>query len=116
MKKTIDEMSEYELYSFQQKEKQRILMSEQYQVVIKLPSTAHNWRLTYSNKKSNKVVAIEEVTPLEEVISTSTFRGKSCSGFCSTDIKELKPILTIKPTDWLKYNTELWIDEYFKKH
>jgi hypothetical protein len=116
MKKDTTQMSDYEKAKFESKEKQRLLMSEEYQVVIKLPSTAHNWRLTYSNKKSNKVVAIEEVTSLEEVINSSTFRGKSCSGFCSADIKELKPLLTIKANQWLTSNPDIWIDEYFKKH
>ena len=116
MKKDTTEMTDYEKSVFESKEKQRILMLEEYQVIIKLPSAANNWRLTYSNKKSNKVVAIEEITSFEEIISSSTFRGKSCSGFCSADIKELKPLLSIKATQWLTTNPDVWIDEYFKKH
>ena len=116
MKKTKEEMTEMELYTYQQKEKYDAMMNEEYQVILKLPSAAHNWRITYSNKKSNKILAIEEVTPEEEVLSLSIFRGKSCSGFCSADIKDMKPILSIKPIYWLFQNPELWVDEYFKRH
>lgn len=116
MKKDLTQMSDYELSTHHAKEKQKELLSEQFQVVIKWPSLDNNLRITYLNKKSNKVVAIEELSVLEEIVSESTFKGKKCYGWCSTQVTYLKPLLSIKPNEWLDYNSELFIDEYFKKH
>jgi hypothetical protein len=98
------------------KEKAKALHNEEYVVVIKLQSQVNYLLLTYSKKVGGTLIQIDEINAAEELISTSKFKGKSCSGFCSQDIKELKPLLgSIKPKDWL-INEEIYVDSYYKKH
>lgn len=86
-------------------------------VIVKLKSQPNNLRCTYTKMKGGKLILIEEVDELEQVISTSRFKGKSCSGFCSDDIKRIKPFIgSITPTDWIKDNTDLLVDAYYRIH
>lgn len=89
---------------------------EEYVVLLKFNSQLHMLAVTYKNKKSNKVTQIDELDALENIISTSYFKGRSCSGFCSQDIKDMKPLIAaMKPKDWL-VNEGIYIDSYHKIH
>jgi len=96
-------------------EKDKKLKAEPYIIIIKLPFQPHNLRLTYASYKNGRLVQIDELDAAEELISSSEFRGKSCKGFCPTDIKDLKVLLNqLKPIDY-QANKEIVIEEYYKQ-
>ena len=89
---------------------------DEYVVLLKFNSQANTLAVTYANKKSNKVTQIDELDAAENIISTSYFKGRSCSGFCSQDIKDMKPLIAaLKPKDWL-VNEGIYIDSYHRIH
>jgi hypothetical protein len=116
MKKDIDKMTDYELATHFAKEKYKQLMSEPFQVVIKLPSQSNMIRITYQSKSKKKVLEIEELKDMDTPIASCIFKGKKAYGNLDQSIIDLKSIFEIKPTDWLTYNTNVWIDEFFKQN
>ena len=97
-------------------EKDKKLKAEPYFIIIKLPSQPHNLRLTYSSYKNGRILQIDELDASDKLISSSEFRGKTCKGFCSADLKDLKVLLNqLKPKDY-QMNKEILIEEYYKNN
>lgn len=98
------------------KDKENKMKTEAFCVEIKLPSQPHILRLTYSKYKGGKIVSIEEISALDEIISSGTFRGKTHTGNLPQDILELKSLFNqIKVSDWYE-NPDVLIDAYYKYH
>lgn len=92
------------------------LISEKYQVVIKPSDFPNPIRLTYSKPKGGVLSSIEEIDSTESVICNCKFRGRSAN--CSEGgewIKDLRPFFNqFKASDWAY--SDIFIEEYFKKH
>ena len=90
-------------------------ISEEYVVLLDLPSQPHTLRVVYKTNKSKVVNQIDEIDAAETTISSSYFKGRSCSGFCSDDIKDIKKLINqLKPKDWLL--NDCHIDSFYKIH
>jgi hypothetical protein len=96
--------------------KEKTLKAEAFCVEIKLPSQPHNLRLTYSNQKNGVLQMVEELNWKSEVISSSTVRGKKIEGDLPQMIVDLIPLFRCKPTNWITYNFELYVDSYYLNH
>jgi len=100
-------------------ETQRILderHKENVIVLVNLPSERHTMRLTYENIKSSKLLSIDEINAAEEALTSSSFKGRGCTGWCSANIKEIKKLLSgIKIKDW-EANEDMVVDIYYQKH
>jgi len=98
------------------KSKQEALLNEEYVIVINIASQPNILRLTYSSYKKGRIKQIDELDASEQLISTSTFKGLRCEGFCSSDIKEIKVLLhQLKPKDY-QANKEMIIEQYYKNN
>ena len=92
------------------------LNTEEYQVVVRPSDFPNPIRLTYSKPKGGVLSSIEELGSTESVICSCTFRGRSAN--CTEGgewIKEIKPFFNqFKAKDWL--GSDIFVEEYFKKH
>jgi hypothetical protein len=92
------------------------LEKEELQVVIKPSDWPNPIRLTYSKPKGGVLTSIEELDGSDSIICSCTFRGRSAN--CSQNgewLKEDKPFFnSFKAQDWIL--TDLFIEQYFKKH
>ena len=107
---------EIEKLNQRNKEKEQQLKSELFCVEIKLPSQQFTIRLTYLNPNSKVLVQVDEINGLNELISSSTVKGKLIKGNLPDTIKNLIPLFRIKPNEWLDNNKELYWDSYYKNH
>ena len=86
---------------------------EEFVVIIKMKSQPNNLRLTYTKRVGGRLYIIDEIDATEQVITTSTFSGRNCKGFCSDDIKNLKPLLGgVKPSEWPEQSQ--YVDSFYK--
>ena len=108
--------TDYQKLTEERLQKEKQLKAEAFCVEIKLPSQPHNLRLTYSNHKNGKLIKVEELNWKSEVISSSTVRGKKIEGELPKMISDLIPLFRVKPTNWIDYNKELYVDSYYLKH
>jgi hypothetical protein len=84
-------------------------------VLLKFNSQPHTLAVTYKTNKSNVVTQINELDAAESVITSCKFKGRSSSGDCSDDIKELKKLITqFKPKDWP--DNKQYVDSFHKVH
>lgn len=83
--------------------------AEQFQVVIKLTLIPNRLRLTYKDKKSSKILMIEELGSNEEVLCSSIFKGRKSNG--PNWLVEIRRAYNgIKAKSWV-LNT-CFVDEY----
>lgn len=108
--------TEYEKLTQVSKDKEKELKSEPFCVEIKLPSQPNTLRLTYSNSTNGKLIQVEELNHLGETRTSSDIRGKAIKGNLPSMVIDLIPLFRCKPTDWIDYNIELFIDSYYKQH
>jgi hypothetical protein len=101
-----------------QKEVKKTLTKEENEfcVVIKYPNISNNLRITYDNKKNQKIVEIEEIDSNEVPVCSCKFIGKKAVGInCEYSIVCIKNRLTnIKINDLL--NSTFFVDQYYKIH
>jgi hypothetical protein len=96
--------------------KEKALKAEAFCVEIKLPSQPNVLRLTYSNQKNGVLQNVSELNWKSETISSSTVRGKKIEGDLPKMISDLIPLFRCKPTNWIDYNKELYVDSYYLNH
>jgi hypothetical protein len=96
--------------------KEKQLKAEAFCVEIKLPSQPNVLRLTYSNQKNGVLQHVEELNWKSETISASTVKGKKIEGDLPKMIVDLIPLFRCKPTNWIDYNRELFVDSYYLNH
>ena len=112
MKPTQSEI--FNQYKLDEKLRIKTLKLQPFIVILNIPSQRNLITVEYSSYSKGKVTRIDEIDGLEVVISSSTFNGKMCSGFCSSDIKDLKILLNqLKPSDF-EDNEEICLDSYYK--
>jgi hypothetical protein len=89
---------------------------DEFQVIIKLDKMPLPLRLTYPTYRSNKIIHIEELDALENVICGCKFVGRTKSGDGCHFMVDIKRAFTgMRPLDW-QMNDEVFVDSFYKIH
>ncbi len=92
------------------------LSNEEYQVLIKPQDTPYITRITYSKRSGGKIIEIEELDLEEKPLYSCKFYGRTSEGNGCSWLKGLKAFYSqLKTKDYVQA-TEIYYDEYFKKH